>query len=130
MEPLVSGYDLVEAPRSDLEGRVYFSDVSRGEVYRLGSDGRVDAVVAKRRGVGGIVLHADGGVVVTGRSVCHVDGDDSRDILAIDGVVFNDLCCDADGRVWVGGSRAAEGAGQSGRRSGSVYRIDPDGLVV
>jgi xylono-1,5-lactonase len=130
METLVSGYDLLEAPRSDSEGRVYFSDVSKGGVYRLGSDGGVDTVVAKRRGVGGIVLHADGGVVVTGRSVCHIDGDASRDVLAIDGVVFNDLCCDADGRVWVGGSRAAEGAGQSGRRSGSVYRIDPDGHFV
>lgn len=130
METLVSGYDLMEAPQPNSEGRVYFSDVSRGGVYRLGSDGGVETVVAKRRGVGGIVLHADGGVVVTGRSVCHVDGDVSRDVLAIDGVVFNDLCCDADGRVWVGGSRAAEVASESGRRSGSVYRIDPDGHVV
>jgi xylono-1,5-lactonase len=130
MEALVSGYDLVEAPRPDLEGRVYFSDVSKGGVYRLGADGAVDTVVPKRRGVGGVVLHASGGVVVTGRSVCHVDGDLARDVLAVEGVVFNDLCCDADGRVWVGGSRAAEGAGHSGRRSGSVYRIDPGGHVV
>jgi xylono-1,5-lactonase len=130
MEALVSGHDLLEAPRPDLEGGVYFSDVSQGGVHRLGINGVVGIVVAKRRGVGGIVLHADGGVVITGRSVCHVDGDVSRDVLAIGGVVFNDLCCDADGRVWVGGSRAAEGAGRSGRRSGSVYRIDPNGHVV
>jgi xylono-1,5-lactonase len=130
MEGLVSGYDLLEGPRPDHEGGVYFSDVARGGVYRLDNDGDVGTVVAKRRGVGGIVFHANGGVVITGRTVCHIDGETSRDLLAVDGVVFNDLCCDADGRVWVGGSRAAEGAEPENRGSGSVYRIDLDGYAV
>jgi xylono-1,5-lactonase len=130
MEALVSGFELLEGPRPDHEGGVYFSDVMRGGVYRVDGDGCVGTVVAKRRGVGGIVFHADGGVVITGRSVCHTHGEVSRDLLAIDGVVFNDLCCDADGRVWVGGSRAAEGGEPGDHRSGGVYRIDLDGHAV
>src|SRR5262245_53505358 len=102
METLAFGYGLAEAPRVDEQGRLYFSDVLGGGVYRWSPDGTVATVVPKRRGVGGLVLHADGGLVVTGRDVVHVRDGESRPLLAVDGVVgFNDLTTDRHGRVFV-----------------------------
>jgi len=76
METVAAGFGLVEAPRADAAGNVYFSDVTQGGVYRLAPDGARSTVVPKRRGIGGLVLHADGGVVVSGRDVVHVrDGE-------------------------------------------------------
>ena len=63
--------------------------------------------------------------MVTGRSVCHVTAGGSRDVLAVDGVVFNDLACDDRGRVWVGGSSSIDD-----RRAGSVHRLDDRGASV
>ena len=91
MEELASGFSLLEGPTVNREGHVYFSDVLGGGVYRWSPDG-VQQVVPKRRGVGGIVLHEDGGLIVTGRDVLHVRDGESRTVLALDGVTgFNDL---------------------------------------
>ena len=121
---LASGYQILEAPRPDLDGSVWFSDLTGG-VHRRTDAGDVEVVVPRRRSVGGIAIHADGGAVVTGRSVCHVTATGSRDVLAVDGVVFNDLACDDRGRVWVGGSSSVDD-----RRTGSVYRVDERGASV
>ncbi len=71
-EALVWGYGLVEGPRVDARGNLYFSDVLNGGVYVLDPSGSVRTVVPKRRGVGGIALHADAGLVISGKNVCHV----------------------------------------------------------
>jgi xylono-1,5-lactonase len=105
MEELASGYSLLEGPTVDGAGGLYFSDVLNGGVYRW-SAGGVEEVLPKRRGVGGIVLHADGGVVVTGRDVLHVRDGESRVLLWLEGVTgFNDLGTSADGSVYVGALR-------------------------
>jgi gluconolactonase len=57
-EILASGYGLVEGPTEDPSGRIVFSDVLGGGVYRVDDSGAVTTVVPKRRGVGGIALHA------------------------------------------------------------------------
>ena len=66
LELLAHGYGLIEGPRMDAGGNVYFSDVTNGGVYCRRTDGSVDTVVPRRRGVGGIALHADGGLVLSG----------------------------------------------------------------
>src|SRR5262249_34082005 len=71
-ETLAYGYGLIEGPRVDGAGNLYFSDVTNGGVYRRRPDGSIDTVVPKRRGVGGIALHADGGLVISGKNICHV----------------------------------------------------------
>ena len=130
MELLASGFGLLEAPRVDPEGGVYFSDVTGGGVHRLAPDGSRSTVVPKRRGVGGLVLHADGGVVVSGRDVVHVRDGVSRLLLAVDGVVgFNDLTTDAEGRVYVGSLRTS--AFETGPRTpGELWRIDGAGRAA
>lgn len=127
LETLVSGYGLIEGPRADAEGGLFFSDVPNGGVYRLAPDGAVATVIPKRRGVGGIALHADGGIVVSGRNISHVKDGETRVLWAPEGVPgFNDLFADTLGRVYVGTIRSDPfGAGE--RTPGELWRIDSEG---
>lgn len=106
METLARGFALVEAPREAPDGSIYFSDVIRGGVYRVAPSGDVETVVPKRRGIGGMALHASGGLVVSGRDLIHVRDGETRTLLAPDGVTgFNDLTVDDEGRVLAGALR-------------------------
>lgn len=127
METLAYGYRLVEGPRADLDGNVYFSDAVGGGVYRRGADGTIATVIPKRRGIGGLVPHADGGLVVSGRDVVHVRNGESRVLLTVPGVLgFNDLTTDAEGRVLVGSLRTS--SFEAGPRvPGELWRIGRDG---
>ena len=93
-------------------------------MYRRSPDGEITTVVPKRRGVGGISIHADGGLVISGRNVCHVKDGETR-VLFGDGRVggFNDLFADAQGRVLVGSIRPIHSA-TADRRAGELWRID------
>jgi len=123
------GYGLLEAPVWDGAGGVYFSDVLQGGVRRW-SDGGVEDVLPKRRGIGGMCLHADGGLVVSGRDVIHVRGEEQRTLLGdLEGVTgFNDLGTDGEGRVYVGALRFKPFAGES-PTPGQVWRIDSEGAA-
>lgn len=125
---LVEGLRLPEALRSD-GGGLYFSDAAAGGVYRWTEAG-VETVVPKRRGVGGLALHADGGVVVSGRTLVHVRDGETRELFAAEGALgLNDLTTDREGQVLVGALRmdwAAPGDG----RPGEVWRVGPGGAQV
>jgi gluconolactonase len=129
-EELASGYSLLEAPVWDGADGVFFSDVLKGGVRRWSSDRGVEDVLPKRRGIGGMCLHADGGLVVSGRDVLHVRGDDQRTLLGeLDGVAgFNDLTADGEGSVYVGALRFQPFAGES-PVPGQVWRVDGSGAV-
>lgn len=127
------GYSLVEAPRADATGACVFSDVLRGGLHRWTPDGTVTTLIPKRRGMGGHVPHADGGVVVSGKDIVHVKDGVSRQILAPpDGVLgFNDLTTDRSGRIYVGSLRSpAFDDGKTSRVPGELYRIERDTPVA
>ncbi len=63
-EVVAQGFGLAEAPVWDGDA-LLFSDAVFGGVKRIGVDGRVEEVLAKRRGIGGMALHADGGRMAT-----------------------------------------------------------------
>jgi gluconolactonase len=117
-EVLAYGYRLAEAPTIDHDGSILFSDVLGGGVYRVDATGNVATVIPKRRGVGGIAVHADGGIVCSGRDVIHVGADgETRTVLHADGVAgWNDLGTDTAGRLYAGALRFAV--------------FDPDATVV
>ena len=130
MTPVVWGFTFLEAPRADLDGGLYFSDIIAGGVHRLAPDGTVATVIPKRRGVGGLALHADGGLVVSGRDVCHVRDGQSRQLLAPNGALgFNDLTTDAAGRIYVGSMRSAA-MQVEGRIPSELWRIDAEGSAT
>src|SRR5579862_2428080 len=107
MEQVAGGYGLVEAPVWDPDRGLFFSDVLNGGVWLLDRAGEVSSVVPKRRGVGGMALHAEGGLIVGGRNVAWVGPDGETRILLDPAVIpgaigFNDLTTDAAGRIYVG----------------------------
>jgi len=131
IETLATGYGLIEGPRADPEGGLYFSDVTNGGVYRRAPDGRIETVVPRRRGVGGIALHADGGIVISGRNVCHVRDGETRVLFEREDVPgFNDICTDARGRVYCGSMRADPFRTEGERTPGELWRIDAAGAAV
>ena len=64
MERVATGYGLIEGPVWDATHGLYFSDVLNGGVFRLDRAGKVTTAIEKRRGIGGMALHASGGLVV------------------------------------------------------------------
>lgn len=132
LEALAWGYGLLEGPRADDEGNLFFSDVPNGGVYRIDrATGAVSVAVPKRRGVGGIAFHAAGGLVVGGRNVCHVRDGVSRVLFTPDANGLNDLFVDAGGRVIFGSLRADPFADPSAPRTpGECYRVEAEGVAT
>lgn len=130
LEAVAWGYGLLEGPRFDAAGNLFFSDVPNGGVYCLAPDGTVSTAIPKRRGVGGISLHADGGLVVSGRNIVHVRDGVTR--VLFDGGVpgYNDLIADPAGRVICGTLRADPFAIEGERTPGEAWRIDAEGSAV
>jgi sugar lactone lactonase YvrE len=126
-ERLVGGHVLVEGPREDAQGGVLFADVVGGGVFRWTGGRRATAVLEGRRGVGGLVPHAKGGIVVSGRDVLVVGarGDD-RELLGLRGGMkgFNDLVTTDDGGLLVGALRFRPMAGED-PVAGEVWRVPP-----
>src|SRR6185503_12548 len=104
MQELATGYGLIEGPVWDAAKGLYFSDVLGGGIHLLDRAGKISLAVPKRRGIGGMALHADGGLVAGGRDIVHVSlADRSMKVLldqrsADNAVGFNDLTDDANGR--------------------------------
>jgi D-xylonolactonase len=114
LELLASGYSTVEGPTVDSAGNLYFGNVQAGGVHQLTPAGDINLIVPKRKGVGGICLHADGGIVVSGRDLTHVrdgqsriifGGDDCRALGLVDVTGFNDIHADDQGRIFAGAVR-------------------------
>lgn len=130
LETIAFGYGLIEGPRVDQTENLFFSDVINGGVFRRASDGTVTTVVPKRRGVGGIALHADGGLVISGKNICHVKDGTTRVLFQRDDIPgFNDLFTDSAGRVYVGSLRS-DPFKEGGRVPGELWRIDGEGQVM
>ncbi|HYI80839.1 MAG TPA: SMP-30/gluconolactonase/LRE family protein [Thermoleophilaceae bacterium] len=124
-------HGLLEAPRPAADDSVLYSDVLVGGVYRVpvAGDREPETVLPKRRGIGGLVPHRDGGLVVTGRTVVHVDGERQRELLSLDGVAgFNDLTTDSAGRVLAGALRFQPFLGEDPVPT-EVWRISAPGVA-
>lgn len=129
LEALCWGYGLLEGPRVDRDGNLYFSDVPNGGVYRRSPNGTVSVAVPKRRGVGGIAIHSRGGIVVGGRNVCHVQPDGTNRVLFAPDSGLNDLLADTAGRVIFGTLRADPFALEGARKPGEAWLVTAEGAA-
>ena len=134
MQRIATGFGLIEGPVWDPGRGLYFSDVINGGVHLLDRAGAVSPVIPKRRGIGGMALHASGGLVVGGRDIAFValaDGH-TRPLLALDAIPgatgFNDLTADRAGRIYVG-SLAFRVFGGDAPKPGHLHVIDLDGTM-
>lgn len=131
MQRLATGYGLIEGPVWDSSRGLYFSDVINGGVFLLDRADQVSVAVPKRRGIGGMALHAAGGLVVGGRDIAVVGRADgaTHQLLAQEAIPgatgFNDLTTDQAGRVYVG-SLAFRVFGGDPPKPGHLHVIDLD----
>ncbi len=134
VELLTEGYGLIEGPVWVPGRGLLFSDVLFGGVFCLAADGEVSEVFPHRKGIGGMSLHAEGGMVVSGRNISFKSfaGGDTVTLLERDeaaGLVgFNDITTDAKGRIYAGGLGSSP-VFEDGREPASenLYLIDLDG---
>jgi D-xylonolactonase len=134
-ETLAYGYGLIEAPRVDERNRLYFSDVPNGGVYRRNPDGRIETLIPKRKGVGGMAFNEGGGLVCSGRGLIRWDEKtgQSRDLFTewegkpLRGL--NDLTPDDLGSVYVG-SLEFHALSDEEPIPGNLFRVDPPGVVT
>ena len=134
MQRVATGFGLIEGPVWDPAHGLYFSDVINGGVHLLDRAGTVSPVIPKRRGIGGMALHASDGLVVGGRDIALVrlsDGN-THQLLSLDAIPgatgFNDLTTDKAGRVYVG-SLAFRVFGGEAPKPGHLHVIDLDGTM-
>ena len=132
MEKLAHGYGLIEGPVWSPDRGLLFSDVHGGGVYCLDAKGAVTTVFPHRRGIGGMALHDEGGLVVGGRNIAFKSFAGGDSVVLLDrspeqgNVGYNDLTTDAAGRIYVGslGSPVFEPGEQI---AGNLHLIDLDG---
>lgn len=138
MKRIASGFGLLDGARWYPDWGLVFSDMTNGGVFRLRSAASVpEVLIPHRKGIGGVVLHAGGGFVVSGRNVAHKAVDGTTTVLLEtkeDEQFFNDMSADGRGRLYVGSVAFNPLASQSptGAHStlGRLYRIDLDGSVI
>src|SRR5262249_51644659 len=125
------GYGLVEAPRVDAGGNLYFSDVLKGGVYRRAAGGTPTTGGPERRGGGGRGAPFGRGGGGGGRGGGDVRGGGVRVLLGAPPGVrgFNDLITDAAGRVLVGSLRSSAFE-RAERVPGELWRIGAEGRAA
>ena len=130
LELLASGYGLVEGPRTDADNNLYFTDIPGRGVYRRSPDGTIETLISGRHSVGGLVLHADGGFVLSGPNVAHWRNGELRVLLEVSGVkAFNDIHSDSEGRIYAGSIRSDLEDLKGPKVPGECYRINLDGSI-
>ena len=134
MEELATGFGLVEGPTWINDRGLLFSDVIKGGVYLLDHLNNVLPIVEHRRGIGGIAIHQENGLIVGGRNIAYKSftGDKTTILLSNDvtedALGFNDLTTDSKGRVYVG-SVAFKVFSDDEMIPGHLHVIDVDGSV-
>ena len=110
-------HGLLEAPCFAEHGEAVYSDVIAGGVWGCSQSGVIREILPRRRGIGGIVAHAGGGWVISGRTVVHLlPGGEQRELLSGDEVCgFNDLGVAPDGALLAGVLRYRPLAGEDPR---------------
>lgn len=140
MEVLADGFGLLEGPSWDPEKGLLFADAERGGVHCLGHDGQIFTVAAHRRGIGGLVRHESGGIIVSGRNIAYKGPLSESTSVVLDrapdrGVVgFNDITTDRQGRIYAGAlgflptETELSGIGGSSKPA-PLFLIERDGSV-
>jgi D-xylonolactonase len=133
METILDGYGLLEGPVWDARRGLIFGDAELGGVFALDPASQVVSTVVKhRRGIGGIVSHRSGGLVVSGRNIAYKEADRETTVLLPNdpegGIVgFNDITTDTAGRVYAGSLGFYPTVPGDRPRPGALHVIDLDG---
>jgi sugar lactone lactonase YvrE len=129
---LARPHSLLEGPRFAADGSLVYSDVIAGGLFSCPREdgGEIATLLAGRRGIGGVVAHADGGWVISGRSLVHLQPDGGQRELLSDPDVpgYNDLGAGPGGELLAGELRYRPMAGEE-PREGRLLAIGAGGEV-
>jgi xylono-1,5-lactonase len=136
IETLATGFGLIEGPRVDESGRLYFADHGSNSVRRRNPDGRLETLVAGRQSVGGLALGEGGSLLMSGPTLARWDEKAGQvtDIFSkyegrtIHGL--NDMTVDSQGSVYIGSMNYNALDRQAKPVPGDLYRVDPGGKVT
>lgn len=133
MEELATGYGLIEGPVWDDSRGLIYSDVINGGVFCIGLDDKVSQIIEHRRGIGGMALHENGGIVVSGRNIALKPSDGGGTVVLLpddpDGgcIGFNDITTDAKGRIYAGALSFRPVGSDDTPKPADLFLIDLDG---
>ena len=133
METLATGYGLIEGPVWDADRGLIYSDVINGGVFCLAPDGAISQVIEHRRGIGGMKLHENGGLVVSGRNIALKPADGGATVVLLGDdpeggrIGFNDITTDAKGRIYAGALSFSPVGGDDEPKPADLFCIDLDG---
>ena len=108
MEKLAEGYGLVEGPIWVPGQGLLYSDVLNGGVFCVDRQGNVMTVFAYRKGIGGMSVHENGGMIIFGRNISWKSVPEGDTITVQDqnkaaGLIgFNDITTDDVDRIYAG----------------------------
>src|SRR5437660_8896163 len=123
MPVLERPHGLLEGPRFGPGAALVYSDVIAGGVWECSAD-IVRQLLPRRRGIGGIVPHAEGGWVLSGRDLLHLAPGGEQRLLYRDDMAagFNDLGTTGSGELLAGVLRYRPLAGEQ-PRNGQLPRL-------
>jgi gluconolactonase len=124
-------HGLLEGPRFGPAGELIYSDVLAGGVFACEADGEPAELLPRRRGIGGILPHVDGGWVISGRTLLHLapDGTQRELLSGQDACGYNDLGSTPEGSLLAGELRYRPMAGEQ-PRNGRLLLLGPAGEVT
>lgn len=132
LQQLSSGHGLIEGPLFDPARGLLFTDTTNGGAYCLAADGEISVVVPHRKGMGGLAMHTDGGMIVSGRTIAYKPPGGGATVNLIPdnpagGILgFNDLVTDDAGRIYAG-SLAVRALSDDQPKSAFLHLVDLDG---
>jgi xylono-1,5-lactonase len=131
---VASPYCFLEAPRSD-GGRLWFTDLLLGGLYRLSPGGEIDVFMQDAKHIGGVVINEDGAIICGGTTglawLKPATGEAGTLLRSIDGKPLsgvNDMYPDGKGGLYFG---TLSRAGEYGKPPSltELYRLSSDGRV-
>ena len=97
------GHDFTEGPAVNAKGEVFFTDLNRGEIYKIGLDGKVILFASNTGRGNGMMFGPDGRLYVCAdgkRQITAYDEKGAVSVIASD-LNSNDLCIDRRGNIYV-----------------------------
>lgn len=99
---VAEGFAFTEGPAVDLKGRLYFTDVFRGKIYRINDEGKAEVFVDKSFGTNGLMFGPDGrlyGCQNGKKQIVAYDSSGAETAIA-EGVQSNDLVVTREGAIY------------------------------
>lgn len=101
-ELVAEGFTFTEGPAADLQGNLYFTDVFRGRIHRLNSEGKVEVFVEPSGGTNGLMFGPDGRLYGCQNGKKRIVAFDSagKETAIADDVKSNDLVVMGSGAIY------------------------------